>query len=270
MNLDRRADYVLQYSAQNNVLYGWRNLGGLDNQWSEKKKIAYGVAMDFPVEMHLADLSGDLTLPGIQATSKSAAAGSPGSRRPLQGESSAKRAHRSASGRSLPSPGSTPRNLLLPEADLGVGGVVTALPPLETAPLERHPDMVGRSLIHLVGVNLAATSTRASMTDWTPGGTTHPRPNQNIPARGPRARSMNELGNRVIETFRNRRRLRKHKTFGCLTFVSAEPADSRTPSAGEEPPRNVTRGQQRPVYGGFRFDPPGRRYARNVKTGSVA
>ncbi|MEU6201934.1 hypothetical protein [Streptomyces sp. NPDC047061] len=33
---------------------------------------------------------------------------------------------------------------------------------------------------------------------------------------------MNQLGNRVIETFYNRRRLRKHKTFGYLT-----PAETR-------------------------------------------
>ncbi|MEV7087585.1 FG-GAP-like repeat-containing protein [Streptomyces sp. NPDC093085] len=59
MNCDQRADYVLRDPADNNALYGWLNLGGFDNKWSEKKKVAYGVAMGFPVEVHLADLDGD-------------------------------------------------------------------------------------------------------------------------------------------------------------------------------------------------------------------
>ncbi|MGW2512259.1 FG-GAP-like repeat-containing protein [Streptomyces scopuliridis] len=59
MNCDKRADYVLRDPGDNNALYGWMNLGGFDNQWSEKRKIAYGVAMSFPVEVHLADLDGD-------------------------------------------------------------------------------------------------------------------------------------------------------------------------------------------------------------------
>ncbi|MFJ8751655.1 GDSL-type esterase/lipase family protein [Streptomyces sp. NPDC102441] len=59
INCDRRADYVLRDSAQHNALYGWRNLGGFTNEWSGKKKIAFGVAMSFPVDNHLADLNGD-------------------------------------------------------------------------------------------------------------------------------------------------------------------------------------------------------------------
>ncbi|WP_256061487.1 FG-GAP repeat domain-containing protein [Streptomyces sp. DfronAA-171] len=59
VDCDGRADYVLRDSAQNNALYGWRNLGGFHNEWSEKKKIAHGVAMGFPVDVHLADLDGD-------------------------------------------------------------------------------------------------------------------------------------------------------------------------------------------------------------------
>ncbi|WP_329386404.1 hypothetical protein [Streptomyces sp. NBC_01716] len=59
MNCDKRADYVLRDPGDNNALYGWMNLGGFDNRWSAKRKIAYGVAMSFPVEVHLADLDGD-------------------------------------------------------------------------------------------------------------------------------------------------------------------------------------------------------------------
>lgn len=59
MNCDKRADYVLRDPGDNNALYGWMNLGGFGNQWSAKKKIAYGVAWNFPVEVHLADLDGD-------------------------------------------------------------------------------------------------------------------------------------------------------------------------------------------------------------------
>ncbi|MEE1740422.1 FG-GAP-like repeat-containing protein [Streptomyces sp. BE147] len=59
MTCDDRADYVLRDPDRDNALYSWRNLGGFDNEWSSKKKIAYGVAMSFPVENHLADLDGD-------------------------------------------------------------------------------------------------------------------------------------------------------------------------------------------------------------------
>ncbi|MEV0613295.1 FG-GAP-like repeat-containing protein [Nonomuraea sp. NPDC050404] len=59
LDCDGRADYVLRDPGENNALYGWRNLGGFDNKWSAKRKVAYGVAMGFPVEVHLADLSGD-------------------------------------------------------------------------------------------------------------------------------------------------------------------------------------------------------------------
>lgn len=59
MNCDDRADYVLRDPGRNNLLHGWFNLGGFDNLWSAKKLVAYGVAMSFPVEVHLADISGD-------------------------------------------------------------------------------------------------------------------------------------------------------------------------------------------------------------------
>ncbi|MFG2953677.1 FG-GAP-like repeat-containing protein [Streptomyces sp. NPDC048291] len=59
MNCDKLADYVLRDPGENNALYGWTNLGGFANQWTAKKKVAYGVAMSFPVEIHLADLDGD-------------------------------------------------------------------------------------------------------------------------------------------------------------------------------------------------------------------
>ncbi|EFC83350.1 hypothetical protein [Parafrankia sp. EUN1f] len=59
MNCDDRADYVPRDPGQNNLLLGWFNLGGFDNSWSAKKLVAYGVAMSFPVEVHLADISGD-------------------------------------------------------------------------------------------------------------------------------------------------------------------------------------------------------------------
>ncbi|WP_083473261.1 FG-GAP-like repeat-containing protein [Frankia sp. R43] len=59
MNCDDRADYVLRDPGQNNLLHGWFNLGGFDNSWSAKKLVAYGVAMGFPVEVRLADISGD-------------------------------------------------------------------------------------------------------------------------------------------------------------------------------------------------------------------
>ncbi|MFH8492197.1 hypothetical protein [Streptomyces longisporoflavus] len=60
---------------------------------------------------------------------------------------------------------------------------------------------------------------------------TPPRPHENIPARGPQTRSMNELGNRVIETFYNRRRRRKHKTFGYLTPAETRQRHQHIPAA---------------------------------------
>ncbi|MFJ3673582.1 FG-GAP-like repeat-containing protein [Streptomyces sp. NPDC090106] len=59
MNTDKRADYILRDPGENNALYGWTNLGAFANQWSAKKKVAYGVVMGFPVEVTLADISGD-------------------------------------------------------------------------------------------------------------------------------------------------------------------------------------------------------------------
>ncbi|MFK0148954.1 FG-GAP-like repeat-containing protein [Streptomyces griseus] len=59
LNCDGRADYLLRDPAANNLLYGWFNQGEFTNNWSPKKKVAHGVAMGFPVDIHLADLSGD-------------------------------------------------------------------------------------------------------------------------------------------------------------------------------------------------------------------
>ncbi|MFF3504952.1 FG-GAP-like repeat-containing protein [Streptomyces sp. NPDC003247] len=59
MNTDELADYVLRDPGENNALYGWMNLGAFTNQWTAKKKVAHGVVMGFPVEVTLADLSGD-------------------------------------------------------------------------------------------------------------------------------------------------------------------------------------------------------------------
>ncbi|GAA1016173.1 hypothetical protein GCM10009556_056810 [Acrocarpospora pleiomorpha] len=59
LTCDRRADYVLRDPTQNNKLTGWTNLDGFANRWAAPKKVAWGVAVGYEAEIHLADLSGD-------------------------------------------------------------------------------------------------------------------------------------------------------------------------------------------------------------------